>query len=89
MNKEAGWKDEAFATIAKSWVGENPARRRTRTGQYDLGEMRESACVLQQTLGRLPTNDGLMIDMIGAVGTSWAEEEEKKNPGSVAAYNHM
>lgn len=77
MNMDAGFNDKAFTAITKSWLGENPTRKRTRTGQHSLEEMRESASLLQQTLGRLPTSDELMLDMFNAVGTSMIEEKRK------------
>jgi hypothetical protein len=77
MNMDAGFNDEAFTTITKSWLGENPTRQRTRTGQYGLEEARESASLLQQTLCRLPTNEELMLDMFNAVGISMLEEKRK------------
>jgi hypothetical protein len=79
MNQKEGFNDKSFATITKSWMGENPTRKRARTGKYGLGEMRENALILQQTLGRLPTNDEFMLDMFSAIKISLVEEEEN-NP---------
>jgi hypothetical protein len=88
MNMDAGFNDKAFAAITKSWMGENSTRKRTRTGQYGLEEMGENALALQQTLGRLPTTDEFMLDMISAIGTGLVEEEEK-NPGSTGDCDPM
>jgi hypothetical protein len=88
MNQKEGFNDKAFATITKSWMGENPTRKRTRTGQYGVEEMRENALALQQTLGRLPTTDEFMLDMISAIGAGLVEEEEK-NPGSTGGCDPM
>jgi hypothetical protein len=88
MNQKEGFNDKAFATITKSWMGENPTRKRTRTGKYGLEEMRKKALILQQTLGRLPTNDEFMHDMFSAIKISLVEEEEN-NPGSTGAYKPM
>jgi hypothetical protein len=88
MNQKEGFNDEAFAIITKSWMGENPTRKRARTGQYGVEEMRENALALQQTLGRLPTTDDFMLDMISAIGTSIVEEEEK-NPSSTGGCDLM
>jgi hypothetical protein len=88
MNRKADFNDEAFTTITKSRLGESPTRERTQIGQYGLQEMGERAHILQQTLGRLPTNEELMLDMPGALGSSWAEEEGE-NPGSIGACNQM
>jgi hypothetical protein len=88
MNQKEGFNDEAFATITKSWMGENPTRKRTRTGQYGVEEMRENALALQQTLGRLPTTDEFILGMTSAIGTGIVEEEEK-NPGSTGGCDPM
>ncbi|KAG4432056.1 hypothetical protein IFR05_012470 [Cadophora sp. M221] len=58
---------EIFKKITTSWLGDNPTRTRTHKGQYSMEELAENGLKLQQELGRLPTRDELLLDMMGAL----------------------
>ncbi|KAL5313818.1 hypothetical protein ACEPPN_018241 [Leptodophora sp. 'Broadleaf-Isolate-01'] len=58
---------EIFKKITTSWLGENPTRTRTHKGKYSMEELAENGLKLQQELGRLPTRDEMLLDMMGAL----------------------
>lgn len=61
-----------------AWMSDNPTRQRTRSGQYSVEEMVENIGPLQRTLGRIPTKDEIMMDMICALTSDMTTKGEKQ-----------
>ncbi len=58
--------EDALSKIVKSRLAENPTRQRSRTGEVSIQEIVEMGQDLHRMLGRAPTGDGLILDLIGA-----------------------